>query len=908
MAYIGYSDFTSLFTKLLVNEFGNDYEGDSYLLYLENIYKYLNEEIDEYKFLRFLDDTKFCIFELEHLLKHIDNAIRADINYKQKLNEVLHSNIQINSSSNRNIALKSISILFDDFMDVYNIDIFNYDEFYISVFGIFVNLCQDKFVKFIVDVIGRSRVTSDGFYFIIKFLRDMIDFKHLIKYVKEFVIYSQEYLENDKSYTEHISVLMVLVFRLDQTLLEIVNNLQIKDKDFVFATLKLFGSYCKEYNTLFIEQIDDKNKKFIENLDVIYALLTYLTDVIINEEECNIILNVYYQIVSDYSEYDIIKKVTGIIKYLVSPIFEPEHVKQMVLSNNFNKIISSLSFCFISKINYVDLFLHRCRKYGFNLEICTYILRLILNEDIDNKKRYLSYFLSIPNILIDLKLGNDNDLVYTYLIRIANDLMIHGNSADELSKIVEFLRVDLNRSCYYQFYQLIRRIIIDIDSYDTYIFEGKSFYESVIHGEKSVCNESLIREYFFARYMATSDSDSAIENEKKQLSRSIRSYFGSNMDPSYRNNYYKILLTGKYFDIYKFDLLNEIKEFNVSKVLLEQECDFLIYNSPHMEGMKLGLLFSIELNTSDYNEVYRCSVLKLTCGDIFQKLNDIYNFVDEDYVLLSHESYIFVAKWTINKLHTQENTFNNSTGDIRNIVFRCVDEYDKGLNLYWFVYILVFSDYSDEDDVYNNVNVMTLKLRVIIELIREDRDGEILNDQYIYVIFKKCMESYVKSFVSFTQFEILDEIYSLLGNKFLIFDKKIEYKEIEFDENESMILNNECFKNKYKDILKHINKTLKGSNADEYYDSIFANQDLNTLVNILSNEKKFYNVIVELFYKYINAVDTSSLRQILSKSIKNPFVAKVFVKLLAEYPDVMKKTIEDGKKLEMYKVILRCVV
>ena len=92
MAYIGYSEHIPLFTKLLVDEFGSDYEGDSYLIYFENIRSYLYGDISSNDLLEFFDNSNFCIFELDHLIKNINDIIEKNISYKQKLNKFLFEN------------------------------------------------------------------------------------------------------------------------------------------------------------------------------------------------------------------------------------------------------------------------------------------------------------------------------------------------------------------------------------------------------------------------------------------------------------------------------------------------------------------------------------------------------------------------------------------------------------------------------------------------------------------------------------------------------------------------------------------------------------------------------------------------------------------------------------------------
>src|SRR5699024_8599890 len=110
----------------------------------------------------------------------------------------------------------------------------------------------------------------------------------------------------------------------------------------------------------------------------------------------------------DYMDYDVVKKVTKIVKYLVSPVFKYDKIESIMVSNNTQDIINILSFSFLTGLNYVILFSDNCKKYGFNKEICLYILKLILSEEIDNKRDYFIYFIKIfyTNILEEFTYGD----------------------------------------------------------------------------------------------------------------------------------------------------------------------------------------------------------------------------------------------------------------------------------------------------------------------------------------------------------------------------------------------------------------------------------------------------------------------------------------------------------------------
>lgn len=903
MAYIGYSEHIPLFTKLLVDEFGSDYEGDSYLIYFENIRSYLYGDISSNDLLEFFDNSNFCIFELDHLIKNINDIIEKNISYKQKLNKFLFENINSEASDNRGISIKSLSLMFDDFMDIYNENIFDYESFYISIFGVFINLSQEKFMEFIYDIIKYNSLTFDDFYFLINFLKDMVEFKYLDKYVKEFILYSEDYLDVIDNSVEHISILMFLTFKLNKTLINLSKNSEndfwSKDKKFILATLKLFSNYCREYNLVFIEQIDDKNKKFIENRDVIYTFLKYLTEFLINEEDCSVILSVYSRLMFDYMDYDVVKKVTKIVKYLVSPVFKYDKIESIMVSNNTQDIINILSFSFLTGLNYVILFSDNCKKYGFNKEICLYILKLILSEEIDNKRDYFIYFIKIfyTNILEEFTYGDE--VLFNYLLWITNDIVNSGTNITGIEDVINLLSRN-NKIQNSQMYNLIKNLVSKIEHVYTYSFEGKSFYKFVLEKEQGVYYRRIDREYFHAKSIFYQEYDFEVLNEKEELIKKLESYF-ENRNSLNRDDYYRFLINNKYFDVYKFDILEKIKKLCIDKCVLKDECDFLIYDSPHEEGFKFGILLSLELDEKIYEDVYKNVVSKLTYGDIFYEVYRKFKCLDEEYILSSHESYVFVIKWEMVR-------GNIKLDSLREIIFKYLDRFGTKLNSYAFVYIIVFLDHVDSTSIYNDVNMTTLKLKTIMKLLKEDNNKIIENDVLVYEIFNKCFEVYTKSFVSLTQFEVLEEIYNLFENKFVKLNgNEIEHKDIEL--NYEVDINKKSnFKMRYSEILKKINKIFKSSEADEYYENIFISQNIDLIISILSNETKFYNESMNLFYEYVNENSLNALCKIYKKSIENIFVARVFIKLLSFYPNVIISTLKDSKKLDLYVKILECSI
>lgn len=905
MAYIGYSKHTQLFTKLLVEEFGDDYEGDSYLIYFEKTRLYLDEDITEKDFVEFLDNTNFCIFELDHLLKNINDIIEKNIPYKQKLNKFLNNYIDEDSKENRKVYVKALSLLFDDFLDLYNEDIFDYENFYISIFGIFINLSQEKFMEFINDVIKYNSLTFDDFYFLINFLKDFVEFKYLDKYTKNFIIYCKDYLDIIDDSIEHISILMFLTFKLNKTLMDVSKNIDAnkwkEDKELIISTLKLLSNYCGEYNLIFIDKITEDDKKFLENRDIIYTFLKYLIAFPINEDDSSVILEIYSRLIFDYNEYESIRKVTEVVKYLISPILKYTTQTGKILSKNTQEVINVLSCCFLLKINYVKLIEENYKLYGFNKEIVIYILKLIYSEEMENKQLYINDFIKLfrENIIDEFNYGDES--LFTYILWIANDIVKNGKI--NIYNVFDLLCKN-ERICNEQIYILTRNILFSLNIDEFYAFEGNSFYLNIKDKKNYIFRDRIDREYFYAKYLAFKEINFKITNEKNDIIDKLKKYFNEST-PKNRDLYYKALINNKYFDVYKFELIKEFECENICFTKLKKECDFLIYNSPNSEGFKLGLLFSCLFEENYYLDVYNNSLFKMDCGDIYRYINIKFECFNEEDVLMHYKSYNFLIKWIMYKNITNNFDALPNRSEIKQILDECFEKSDLDIDLFYYIYQIIFCD--DEEELYkiNDINILTLKIKTILNLIEEDLCNVIIEDSYIYEMFNKYFEIYTKTFISLTQFEVLDDIYNTLEKKFIKTNKDITYKEIEFN-----IIENSCkeenFENSYTYIMKKINKTFKTDEAQSYYENIFLSENINLIIEIISNEKVFYNDTVELFYKYVNNTDEKHiiLQKIYKKTIQNVFVAKVFIKLLSYYPSILQETIKNIKTRETYIKII----
>ena len=920
MAYTGYSEYTPVFTKLIVNEFVNDYEGDSYIGYYENIRLYLQGAIDEEMFVKFLENSNFCIYELDHLLENVNNLLENNIPYKQKLNKFISDNIDSRDVNNKMISVKALSLLFDDFIENYSYDIFDYECFYISIFGIFINLDDSGFMEFMNGIIKKNSLTFEDFYFLINFMKELVDYTCISKYSREFIIYSEDFLDVVDDSLEHISILMFMTFKINKILQDICNNQQdnvyLKDKKFVLVILKLFSIYCNEYNVIFIDQIDDKNKKFIENTNIMYVFLKALAEFPINKEDCLVILNVYSKLIFDYVEYESMKKITNVVKYLVSPVLKQSDLNEEINKKNVvggeQEIINMLSFCFLMKYDYVKKFTDKYRSfdYEFDNQICFYILKLIVSEDIEMKKKRFSDFIENYYVRLLEGINSKEDGLFSYLLWITSDIVKNDIAFKGISKIYPLLTIS-NRISDQRLYDFIKKVIDGLEGGYLYSFEGKSFYNTILDSEKKFYQSRIDREYFYAKYFFEDEHSEDIEIEKNKFINSLVEYF-KNSSLNNREKYYRNLLNNKYFDVYKFDILNELNKLNIDENLVKNECDFLIYNSPHEEGLKFGITLSLYLKEYFYEEVYYNILNKVNWGDIFYLINDKFGYKSSKIkTFINHNSFIFLIKYEfyrVDLLNLIESNKNKQSeikkikhGLLEDIINTYSNEFKENLNSYDLVYIII-SHYYFENDV-KDIDMLTLKLKTIVKMINEDKYMHLLNDNYIYRIFEKCFEAYTKYFISFTQFEVLEEIYTALEKKFINTD--ISYKEIESnnDLNENL---EENFKSKSSDVLKNINRKLKSSEAEDYFENIFASENIDLIIKILSNETKFYNETLKFFYEYLKHMNLGTIENIYKKCLQNIFVAKVFIKILSNYPDVLLNTLTDYKKSKVYLKIVNC--
>lgn len=904
MSYIGYSKEIPSFVKLIVYEFGDEYEGDSYLVYFENVKSFIYGDVSSEELLNFFDNSKFCIFEMDYLIKNIDQIIANNISYKRRLNEFITQNINAVGEDNRSVSIKGLSLLFDDFVDIYNENIFDCESFYISIFGMFLNISREDFMEFTKGVVKYNSLNFEDFYFLIDFLKNLVDFNYLERYTRDFIIYSEEYLDIVDDSLDNISIAIFLTFRLNKILTELIQNpeneIWSKDKKLIMVTLKLFSRYCREYNLIFIDQTDENNEKFCENRDIIYLLLKYLTEFPINIEDCKIILNVYSMLIFDYKDYKSIHKVTQIVKYLVLPLMYNYEEEVITLFNDIQEVLNGLTFYYLIGENYVDLFYNKNDLHGSIREIFLYILKLILSENVDLKKqRFIEFINKFYNELSDMITYGDDGL-FNYIIWIINDIVKNSDNIGELYMSVNLL-INNDKFQGNQLYNLIYNLVFKISDDFKYSFEGRSFCKFILGKDKDdeIYYHREDREYFYAKSILVSEVDYNVQEEKENFIEAILNYF-NNKTALNREIYYKMLINNNYFDVYKFDILYKIEEckFNISD--LKDECDFLIYDSPDCVGVEFGLLLSSTLDINFYEDILKKLVFKLTCGDIFRRINEKFMNFNEKELFEKHDSCVFKIRWLIGECLNDELE--------EKIVNFLNDSYAK-LKIYDFIYVIILNKYLSNINIFNDVNSNTFKIKMIMILIKNDVEDKMINDHYIYEVFDCCFKKYIVSFMSLTQFEILNDLYTLIEKKYNELDNNIKYKEIEFNHNKNSITEKKTFKNQYCEILKVINKALKSAEACSYYENIFLSQNVDFIINMLENEDVFYNDVMELFYKVINnKFDLKTFIEIYDNGLKNKFIARVFVKLISYYPKIILEIFKNQEFLDLYIKIVMCSI
>lgn len=322
MSYIGYSDKLPVFTKI-ISLISKDKESDTlnnrnYSKYYNKICDYLNLKIHENDLIYFIQSNKFPIIKTELLIYNLNNLIKKNIENKQRLHKFISNNIHLFS---QNEILSIIALLFDDFLEYYESCIFASNNFYISLFGIFVSSNDDEFLHSISVILKDTVMQANEFYFLILFLSEVVDFAIYHKYLKFFVDYYLFYRESKLQNNNHLCVVIYEIFRIDcffSSMWEVERKKLVKNRDFVVNLLNLLILYHQEsaYDILTKHGMDCIEEYF----ELMYQLLICLFEFEVDESEYKISLNIYEYIILDYLEFDSesIKRLKNILFSILS--------------------------------------------------------------------------------------------------------------------------------------------------------------------------------------------------------------------------------------------------------------------------------------------------------------------------------------------------------------------------------------------------------------------------------------------------------------------------------------------------------------------------------------------------------------------------------------------------------------
>lgn len=909
MSYIGYSDKLPVFTKIisLVNK---DKENDAlnnrdYFKYYNKICDYLNQKIDENDLIHFIQSNKFPIIKTELLIYNLNNLIKKNIENKKRLHKFISNNIHLFSQSE---ILSIMSLLFDDFLENYESCILVSNNFYISLFGIFVSSNNDEFLCSISVILRDTVMQGNEFYFLILFLSEVVDFDIYHKYLKFFVDYYLFYRESSLQSNNHLCVVIYEIFRIDcffSSMWEIERKELVKNKGFVLNLLNLLILYHQEsaYDILTKHGMDSIEDYF----ELMYQLLICLFEFEVDEAEYNISLNIYEYIILDYLEFDgaSIKGLKNILFSILSQYLNDASIYFQEKSKIYDYNKEVILF-YLFKKDYISLFEELVKLELVNYEFMIIVLKLIFCETHDNR---LSYLLRFNDILINNKrLLNNNEIenVFNYILWILNDILKSYDNIEKMSPIIltVFKYSNFTNDNIYELINKIFDIKFKIKNYLP--FEGKPFLDKLIEND-GVIYRRLDREYIYIKNLFIRYSNEVL-NERDKLIFYLENYLVCTDEKSkeYRIKYYEYILNLKYFDLYKFEVKNYFSYKKHIYEKLKSEIDFLIYDSANEEGFKLGVILSLLFKCKKYFNLYSKIINKVNWGDIYYEIYNIYGNkilrLDE---IENHSCYIFRVKFKLRSLYGDKRFKNFKIRNfvIKDTVFEYLKTFTGKLNSYLFIYSIIFSNYYS--DKTSSINVLTLNLRSIVKLINEDLNNEIIFDSYIYYKFMFYISMYCHDIVSYTQIQTLDYIKKSLKNKFSDMNACIEFKEIENFNNKVKTSRN--INMEYEKIISCIDVIINGVKTSDYYNEIFYAEDIDLITSILNSETKFYNKEMELIYRYIKIRNFNTLNDIYLYSLNKPIIAKVFIKLLNNYPKVLRKTLNNDKNFSIYKKIVEII-
>lgn len=884
MAYLGYKQNINLYTKYL-----NDYEKVNMKVYkkiYKYVYKFLNNELSKLNLQNIIENFEINIITQDYLIYNLHNLIKSNIRYKQRLHRFISDNINNYKISNSFVVY--LSLLYDDFLDCYHDNVVNDNNPYISLCGIFLNYSEGEFIHYIRNLLKDNIINNSIFSFLIEFLNKFVNFKNIHLYIPLFIDY---YMDNLSSEEDDETEILTNIYN-NLRIRNLNNNSSyfykeiIKDKSTIGCVLKFLVKYidCKfkgDYG---------KDQEFIDNLNLMYNLLKDLNNDKLNIYEYKIMINIYMNIVIKFSsDINIMKKIDGILKYMITSISE-----KTILYNNFT-VAENVTIKYLCGDNYIEELSTDDYK-SINYDILIYVLRIINSDNEDIIIRRVTLFVEkFKNYIIDKLKQNEIDNIVHYLTHIVNVMLkkdyVYYN---KLYLVTNFILSNSRNNFYKLNYRLCKNIIGKSDSRYNLSFEGDSFYNKLISGNP--CKYVDVRnEYIYGSNILLVKKDEILQ-EKIFLVNYFKDYLNSNIKDRafYRNRYYSYLCKAKYFDLYKFDILDEFKDLNNTNILnkIDSECEFLIYNSPHEVGIKLGVILSLLFSYDKYMCVYSDIILKVHWGDIFYYVSNKYDILHNE--CLEHFSYVFKIKFMLMSKYKDRifKNINFRNDSIYEEILTLINQTKSNLDLGVFIYLIVFSNYKC--DLSDSVNMLTLKIKTLINIFKLI-DIEYLDyDKEFYNKLKFYLKLYCKEFLSFTQFKILDELRSIIEDK-LYKNYKIGIKDIDSYEKENT--NND----KYSDLMKYIDSILYDNLSNDYFDKVIQIENVNLILDLIDNEPKLYSPYLKCIKNYILHNDKHNLEEIYTYGLINKEIIRVFLKILLSYPRILSYILNDKDQLVIYK-------
>lgn len=838
--------------------------------------------------LNILDNVDFDIRKIDILLKNLDELVRFNIPYKQRLYDLIYSRLVIEDKENN--LLLCISLLFDDFLDIYS-QLGDYKNFHIKLVGLFNNLDISSFTSLLNEFLYKNIfIDYDNFYFILEFLSEFIEFNYMLVFLDSILFCYNDFFYNvydSSDLSDSIYRKFKIAYLFDDAW---ENNRYLIDsnKKIVISILEFLMRYIK-----FIYQNKVSNKQLEVNLDIACKLFNYLYDEMLDIGDYEKLIYLYNYIVIDC--YDIyissIYKLKDRLKYILHPILNAYSIDE------FN-IICRITIAYINGKDYVKL-LYDIGKYeDVTYDDIIHILKLIYSEKKLRKTSIINFVHRFDSYILNSFNCNELCSIISYISFIINCIVEDDSDISDLHSVVDFILKNSDYHLYKLNYKLLKKII-GIHCVELGLpFEGMPFYFKV-KNSTNIIYDKIDEEYIYARY-AYINSNEECEIEKTTIINYMEKYFLSQPQGKrdLRKKYYGYLINTKYLDIYKFELVNHFKYLNDGQ--LRDECDFLIYNSTSEQSFKLGITLSTIFDKCIYMDAYICALSVLTWGDIFYEIYNKYGVLYSESI--HHQSYNFHVKFNFrmkyrdvyfcdiymrNKLLTED-------------LYSVINSYTCNLNSRIFIYDILFSNHYVEKN--DSINLLTLKLKTLIEIIKSGSENQILKDKILYSKLKFYLGVYTVKFVSFTQFNVLNEMKNVIISHFSDLNK-LENKEIEDGYRAIHLKRNIC----ENETVKFINDIMNGDLSKEYFDNIFNNGDIELVIDIINNESELYDERLILFRSYIHENTLDVLFKIYKMSTKNSYIGKMFIGILNYYPDAMISILNKQEHLSVFKKMMEVI-